>query len=89
MENVETLEVMPSGCEQFERQYYGSQRREIVNSMVAERASHQANVFLPLQSDPVRRVLIEEYGCPNSFRQGEWKRDVEEVWDGIIRQALD
>ncbi|ROV86863.1 hypothetical protein VMCG_10809 [Cytospora schulzeri] len=69
MEKIETLEVIPSGCEQFERQYYGSELPEI--------------------RDPAMRVLIETYGWPDSFRQGDWERDVEEVWDGIIRQALD
>lgn len=68
LDKIETLELIPSGCEQFERQYYGSERPGI--------------------RDPARQVLIETYGWPHSFRQGDWERDVEEVWDDIIRQAL-
>lgn len=87
MQKIETLEVIPSGCEQFERQFYGSERPGIVSSIPASRALHSANNSLSLQRNPAKKVLIETYGWPDSFLQGDWERDVEEVWDSIIRQA--
>lgn len=45
--------------------------------------------LLPLQRDPARHILIETYGWPDSFRQGDWEREAEEVWDAIIRRVLD
>ncbi|KAK2595886.1 hypothetical protein N8I77_013677 [Diaporthe amygdali] len=32
LEKIETLEVIPSGCEQFERQYYGPEQPQIRNA---------------------------------------------------------
>lgn len=46
MEMIQTLEVIPSGCEQFERQYYGSERPEIVSSIPTLRTSRSADESL-------------------------------------------
>lgn len=34
LDKMETLDVIPSGCEQFERQYYGPERPEIVRFQI-------------------------------------------------------
>jgi hypothetical protein len=31
----------------------------------------------------VKKILIEEYGSPDSFRQDDWARDAEEIWARI------
>jgi hypothetical protein len=31
----------------------------------------------------VKKILIEEYGWPDNFRQEDWVRDAEEIWNGI------
>lgn len=50
LQKIETLELIPSGCEQFERQYYGSEWPEIVSSILAWRDSHSANILSTLFS---------------------------------------
>ncbi|CZR66790.1 uncharacterized protein PAC_16691 [Phialocephala subalpina] len=39
--------------------------------------------------DEVKKILIEAYGWPDDFRQEDWARDMEEVWDTAIRRATD
>lgn len=54
---------------------------------------HKPRILLMISSipqrDPARKTLIETYGWQDNFRQEDWARDVEEVWDGIIRHAVD
>lgn len=42
---IKALEVIPSGCVQFERQYYGSQQPEIVSSIPALQAQPLGDTF--------------------------------------------
>jgi hypothetical protein len=37
----------------------------------------------------VKSILIDKYGWPENFKQEDWARDAEDVWDGIIRKSLD
>jgi hypothetical protein len=36
----------------------------------------------------VKRILTEKYGWFDNFKQEEWARDAEEVWNDVIRRSI-
>jgi hypothetical protein len=36
----------------------------------------------------VREILVEKYGWPDDFRQEDWARDAEGVWNKAISESI-
>jgi hypothetical protein len=36
----------------------------------------------------VKKILTEQYGWPGDFRQEDWVRDADEVWNKVIHDFV-
>lgn len=84
IENIQKLDLIPAGTQGLGREYHGDEDAEVVSANLPFIALADGS-----QRDEVKKVLIETYGWPDNFREDDWRRDMEEVWDTAIRRATD
>lgn len=87
---IRSLDLIPHGGGQYEREFYGDEYPEVVSTSRTDRDSHidQGITDAPLQRDQVKKILLEEYGCGSeNFRQEDWVRGAEGIWKGLIRDS--
>lgn len=87
---IRSLDLIPYGGSQFERDFYGDEEPEIASiTRIGCAAQNERKLTdSPLQRDQAKKILIKEYGWGlENFRQEDWATDAEGLWARIIRES--